>query len=65
MSKNYSRMADDFPKRAAARSRYLKNAKECAIVIQDFDLAACLRDAQKRMEAYIPKRQSKIVNRKS
>jgi hypothetical protein len=51
----YARVPDQFPRHAAGWSRFLKNLKERAIVIQDFDLAASLREAQKKLEAYIPK----------
>ena len=54
--KNYSKMVHEFPARASARARYLKAVKECAIVIQDFELAVRAREVQKRLEAYIPKR---------
>lgn len=49
---NYQRIVTDFPRHAAARAAMLKNLKERCIVIQDFELAACLRDAQKRFETY-------------
>jgi hypothetical protein len=49
--KDYKRIIREFKRLAARRSVACKNLKERCIVVQEFDIAAALRTAQKGFEA--------------
>lgn len=49
-NRSYTRAYLQFNKKARSRARMCKALKEHAIVMQEFDLAAAFRDAQKRFE---------------
>jgi hypothetical protein len=49
-NRSYTRAFLTFKSKAGSRARMCKALKEHAICAQEFDLAAALRDAQKRFE---------------
>jgi len=56
---SYARSQIMFRHNCAAFARTCKNLKERAILVQDYELATCLRDAQKRFEKYSETRKGK------
>ena len=49
-NQSYARAIRHFKTKAGSRARMCKVLKEHAIVVQEFDLAAALRDAEKRFD---------------